>query len=97
MYSICSSKWAVGRPSVMSMICRFGVSCVASNRRGERQAVLDVREVRRHLMLADVLAAHVGLQPHDRVEHRHRLRHQARRSRPGSTSLANVYISMNCK
>ena len=64
---------------------------------GQLQAVLDVGEVRRNVVLADVLAAHVGPQPHHGVEDRHRLGHQRRRSRPGGTGLAKVYISMNCR
>ena len=79
------------------MICRFGVSCVASSRRASRQAVLDVREVRRDLVLADVVAAHVGPQPHDRVVQRHRLGHQLDDLGRASTGLAKVYISTNCR
>ena len=60
------------------MICRLGVSCGRQQLPGERQAVLQVREVRRHLELADVVAAHVGPQPDDRIEDRHRLGHQVR-------------------
>ena len=56
---------------------------------GERQAVLNVGEVRRDAMLADVVAAHVGPQPHHRVEDRDRLGHQVH-DLPGSTSLAKL-------
>ena len=69
------------------MICRLGVSCDDEELPGQLQRPLDVREVLREAVLADVLAAHVDLQPHEGVEDRHGLGHQldelARRRRAG--------------
>ena len=42
---------------------------------GKREAVLQVGEVGRDFVFADVVAAHVGAEPHDRVEERDGLGH----------------------
>jgi hypothetical protein len=55
------------------------VGCILRGKKlpGKLQAVLDVREVGGNAELADILAAHVRLQPHPRIENCHRLGHQA--------------------